>query len=47
MIQADKLKAFRQAGIKYLTREGDGTFELRDAILLTRHAYCLKVRIST
>jgi hypothetical protein len=41
MIQADKLKAFRQVADQYLTREGDSTFELTDAILLTRHAYCL------
>ena len=46
MIQADKLKAFRQVAYQYLTREGDATFELTDAIVLTRHAYCLKVRIS-
>jgi hypothetical protein len=41
MIQADKLKAFPQVADQYLTPEGDGTFELTDAILLTRHAYCL------
>jgi hypothetical protein len=41
MIQADQLKAFRQAAYQYLTREGEATFELTDAILLTRHAYCL------
>ena len=41
MIPADKLKTFRQAAYQYLTREGDATFELTDAILLTRHAYCL------
>ena len=41
MIQTDKLQAFRQAGYQYPTREGDATFELMDAILLTRHAYCL------
>ena len=46
MIQADQLKAFRQAAYQYLTREGEATFELTDAILLTHHAYCLKVRIS-
>ena len=41
MIQADQLKAFRQAAYQDLTREGDGTFELTDAILLTHPAYCL------
>ena len=41
MIQADKLKAFRQAAYQYLTRAKDATFELTDAVLLTRHAYSL------
>jgi DDE superfamily endonuclease len=41
MTQADKLKAFRQAAYQYLTRAKDATFELTDAVLLTRHAYCL------
>jgi hypothetical protein len=41
MIQADKLKAFRQAAYQHLIRAKDATFELTDAILLTRHAYCL------
>ncbi|WP_199315149.1 NF041680 family putative transposase [Aerosakkonema funiforme] len=41
MIQADKLKAFRQAAYQHLTRAKDATFELTDAILLTRHAYSL------
>lgn len=41
MNQADKLKAFRQAAYQYLTRAKDATFELTDAVLLTRHAYCL------
>lgn len=41
MIEVDKLKAFRQAAYQHLTRAKDATFELTDAILLTRHAYCL------
>ena len=41
MIQADKLKAFRQEAYQHLTRAKDATFELTDAVLLTRHAYCL------
>ncbi len=35
MIQADKLKAFRQEAYQHLTRAKDATFELTDAILLT------------
>lgn len=41
MIKTDKLKAFRQAAYQHLTRAKDATFELTDAILLTRNAYCL------
>lgn len=40
MIEVDKLKAFRQAAYQHLTRAKDATFELTDAILLTRYAYC-------
>lgn len=36
-----KLKAFRQAAYEYLCRAKDATFELTDAVLLTRNAYCL------
>ncbi len=41
MIQADKLKAFPQEAYQHLTRAQDATFELTDAVLLTRDAYCL------
>ncbi|MDJ0799164.1 MAG: NF041680 family putative transposase [Calothrix sp. MO_167.B12] len=37
----DKLEEFRQAAYKYLGRAHDATFELTDAILLTRNAYSL------
>ena len=36
-----KLKAFRQAAYDHLCRAKDATFELTDAVLLTRNAYCL------
>ncbi|MEG4581001.1 transposase [Microcoleus sp. MON1_C5] len=36
-----KLKEFRQAAYQYLCRAHDATFELTDAILLTRHVHCL------
>lgn len=36
-----KLKAFRQAAYAHLCRAKDATFELTDAVLLTRNAYCL------
>jgi len=36
-----QLKAFRQAAYSYLCRAHDATFELTDAVLLTRNAYCL------
>ncbi|WP_282440337.1 hypothetical protein [Brasilonema sp. UFV-L1] len=36
-----KLEEFRQAAYKYLGRAHDATFELTDAILLTRNAYSL------
>ena len=36
-----KLKEFRQAADQYLCRAHDATFELTDAILLTRHVHCL------
>jgi hypothetical protein len=40
-MKSDKLKEFRQAAYKYLGRAHDATFELMDAILLTRNAYSL------
>ncbi|WP_341530109.1 transposase [Nostoc sp. UHCC 0302] len=40
-MKSDKLKEFRQAAYKYLGRAHDATFELTDAILLTRNAYSL------
>ncbi len=36
-----RLEEFRQAAYKYLGRAKDATFELTDAILLTRNVYCL------
>ena len=36
-----KLEEFRQAAYSYLGRSHDATFELMDAILLTRNAYSL------
>ncbi|WP_375512927.1 NF041680 family putative transposase [uncultured Nostoc sp.] len=36
-----KLEEFRQAAYKHLGRAKDATFELTDAILLTRNIYCL------
>lgn len=36
-----KLEEFRQAAYKHLGRAHDATFELTDAILLTRKAYSL------
>ncbi|WP_225977389.1 transposase [Nostoc sp. CENA543] len=36
-----KLEEFRQAAYNYLGRAHDATFELMDAILLTRNAYSL------
>ena len=35
-----RLKAFRQAAYIYLCRAHDATFELTDAVLVTRNAYC-------
>ncbi|MFB2898393.1 hypothetical protein ACE1CI_36210 [Aerosakkonemataceae cyanobacterium BLCC-F50] len=40
LFRSTYLKAFRQAAYQHLTRAKDATFELTDAILLTRHAYC-------
>jgi hypothetical protein len=40
-MELDKLKAFRQAAYQHLGKARDATFELTDAILLTRTAYCL------
>lgn len=36
-----RLEEFRQAAYQYLGRAHDATFELTDAILLTRNVYCL------
>ena len=36
-----RLKAFRQAAYKHLGKARDATFELTDAVLLTRNAYSL------
>jgi hypothetical protein len=35
------LKAFRQAAYNHLGKARDATFELTDAVLLTRNAYSL------
>ena len=40
-MELDKLKAFRQEAYKHLGKARDATFELTDAVLLTRTAYCL------
>jgi hypothetical protein len=40
-MELDRLKAFRQAAYQYLGKARDATFELTDAVLLTRTAYCL------
>ena len=37
----DQLRAFRQAAYERLGKAHDATFELTDAVLLTRNAYCL------
>jgi hypothetical protein len=36
-----RLEEFFQAAYKHLGRSKDATFELTDAILLTRNIYCL------
>ena len=36
-----QLREFRQAAYNYLCRAHDATFELTDAVILTRKAYCL------
>jgi hypothetical protein len=36
-----QIKAFRQAADENLCRAHDATFELTDAVMLTRNAYCL------
>lgn len=36
-----QLKGFRQAAYNYLGKAHDATFELTDAVILTRNAYCL------
>lgn len=40
-MKSAKLEEFRQAAYNYLGRAHDATFELTDAILLTRNAYSL------
>jgi hypothetical protein len=40
-MQFVELKEFRQAAYKHLGKARDATFELADAVLLTRNAYCL------
>src|ERR687886_2204906 len=40
-MELDKLKAFRQEAYKHLGKARDATFELTDAVILTRKAYCL------
>jgi len=37
----DQLRAFRQAAYERLGKARDATFELTDAVLLTRNAYSL------
>lgn len=36
-----QLKAFRQAAYSHLGKAHDATFELMDAVMLTRNTYCL------
>lgn len=36
-----RLKEFRQSAYEYLCKAKDATFELMDAVLLTRNAYSL------
>ncbi len=36
-----QLKTFRQAAYSHLGKAHDATFELTDAVMLTRNAYCL------
>ncbi len=36
-----RLKAFRQAAYENLCKAHDATFELTDAVMLTRNVYCL------
>jgi hypothetical protein len=38
-MQFVELKEFRQAAYKHLGKARDATFELADAVLLTRNAY--------
>ena len=40
-MQLAKIKEFRQAAYQYLGKAHDATFELTDAVLLTRNAYSL------
>jgi hypothetical protein len=40
-MELDRLKTFRQATYQHLGKAHDATFELTDAVLLTRTAYSL------
>ena len=40
-MQLAKLQEFRQAAYKHLGKAKDATFELADAVLLTRNVYSL------
>ena len=40
-MQTNKLQAFRQAAYNYLGKAKDATFELTDALLVTRNISCL------
>lgn len=40
-MELDRLKTFRQAAYQHLGKAHDATFELTDAVLLTRTAYSL------
>ncbi len=43
-----RLEEFRQVAYKYLGRAKDATFELTDAILLTRNVYSLaEIRVES
>ena len=42
-----QLKSFRQAAYDCLGKADDATFELTDAVLLRRNAYCLAVQGAT
>lgn len=40
-MELDRLKTFRQVAYQHLGKAHDATFELTDAVLLTRTAYSL------